>query len=217
MLIPRLSKLAWIFAVLIAIDIALFFFLDAYFPQLKDPLSKKDRFLEHLTSIVFFCAFVVGSFYCWRLSNRQQKLAHLAIPAIGLFGFLEEVSYGTKLLGVKSLKVTDVNIDSLHDFLSVIYEFLGTYILVLFFLIFFVLFKKYGGHIGRLLKRYPAYEFVAIALMFMFVAGVLFDLYIVYHPVMEEVYELNAGISMLFASLAIASKPKPLQPQPPNN
>ena len=208
---PRLSKLAWIFAILIAVDIALFFFLDACFPQLKEPLSKKDHFLEHLTSIVFFCAFVVGLFYCWRLPDRQQKLANLPIPGIGLFGFLEEVSYGTKLLGIDSVKVNEVNIDSLHDFVSVIYKELGTYILVLCFLIFFFLFKKYGGRIGRLLKTYPAYEFVAIALIFMFVSGVLFDLYIIYHPVMEEVYELNAGISLLFASLAITPKAKPLQ------
>jgi|GEM_PF-6023219 len=203
--IPRLNKLEQTFAILIAVDIFLFFWIDACFPQHRDLLADKNRLLEQITSLIFLASFIVGLCCTLWLPRGRQRKVYLAIPIIGLFGFLEEISYGTAFFKVDVPKVTDVNIDSLHDFLSVLYEFLGTYILVLFFLIFFFIFKKYGRVIRKLLKTYPAYKFVAIALFFMFTSGVLFDLYIVYHPVMEEVYEMNAAISMVFAAIAIVA------------
>ena len=201
----RVDALLRAFAWLVIADTIIFLLIDLLFPQLREPLSNKNQILEWVTTGIYCVGILVGLFYCLRLSDKRLRLHHLTLPLLSLLGLCEELGYGADLFHFQTIKLFSVNIDSTHDFFSVIYKFLGTYILVLFALIFFIcrfLFKKYGNPIATLIRVYPAYKFAVISISFM-LTSVIFDLYIIYHPVLEEVFEMNAAIALVFASLAI--------------
>ena len=201
----RVDALIRAFTWIVLIDVVIFLLIDLCLPQLREPLSNKNQILEWVTVGIYCVGIAVGIFYCLRLSSKRRRYHHLAIPMLNVLGLLEEIGYGADLFHFPVYKVFSVNIDSAHDFFSVIYKFLGTYILVLFALIFFLcrfLFKRYGNPLAALIRVYPAYKFAIISVAFM-LTSVIFDLYIIYHPVLEEVMEMNAAIALVFASVSI--------------
>ena len=193
-----------IFAVVIGVNSIAFFLIDLLFPQLKDPLSSSDQILDKFTAFLFLCGFLVGIVNLLRIKFHSRKLTYIAIPLFGLLGFLEETSYKNMWFKTPSLKVIGVDIDSFHDFLSLFYKVLGTYLLIPIVFVIWYLWKRFGRNVRKFVEKHPAYYYILASAFFLFCSAVILDLSIVYHPVMEEVFEMNAAISILFAAFSIS-------------
>lgn len=82
-------------------------------PALRHWLTTEDNLLENATALAFLAAATVGM---WALNNSHwTPRIYWLVPACGLFGFLEELSYGHRLLGWEEPVVMGIPIDSAHD------------------------------------------------------------------------------------------------------
>jgi hypothetical protein len=84
-------------------------------PGLRPHLVVEGLFLENLSAGIFLLAAFVGGVY-W-LARRPLSGWYLVAPIAGLFGFLEEISFGETFFQLRMPRVGDVKLDSLHDFI----------------------------------------------------------------------------------------------------
>ena len=200
-------------------------------PALRSPLVAEDQFLENLTAILFFDGFVLGLFFLAQVKNQKYRSILSFIPLASLLGFLDEISFGQRLFSIKMPVVGGTRIDALHDFTSVaksqvsqllhvlsitfpdIYPLLVSGIkisaVVLVGAGIFALTQKRKKIIAssqKLFQKYPPFQFVLVAASFGLISQ-LVDLEFVKHHFLvfiEELFEMNLALSMLFSSFAIA-------------
>ena len=76
-----------------------------YFPDTYLWLIHEDGIVEYAQALLFLCASIVGFLSIWRIRKSQYKQIFwiLLIFAVGcLFIFLEEISWGQRLLNIKT-------------------------------------------------------------------------------------------------------------------
>jgi glycosyltransferase involved in cell wall biosynthesis len=78
----------------------------------------EDGFVETITALVFLTAGLIG---LGQFFNHRRCWISLAIGALGLMAFLDELSFGERLLGYEAPIVRGMKIDAAHDLLDLFF------------------------------------------------------------------------------------------------
>jgi hypothetical protein len=84
----------------------------AIMPSARDRLVTEDGIIETTTAMAFLGAAILGLYAV--VTSGARRLYWL-IPAFGLFGFLDEMSFGARLFGFPLPVIDGLEIDSFHD------------------------------------------------------------------------------------------------------
>ena len=216
---------------------ALFFSaLYVLMPSLRSSLIEEGTLLENLTAILAFNSFWIGLFLLrkYRHHHRSHLKRYALLPTLGLLLFLDEISFGQDIFGFEFMTIGGMEIDSLHDFVSLFYkkaivpvEGRGSLwygiasIAAITGLIGLTLFvRRYRHRLHKanlrqdlisLNQTYPPLIFVAIAIG-LGLLSTMVDLRILQFKgakFLEEMFEMNAALALLLACFAIRILPTP--------
>ena len=186
----------------------------AVFPGIRDTLVAEDEVVENLSALLFLLGAGLGVLRLW--GSRTRSLAYWGIPLLALVGFLDEMSFGERMFGLSMPVVLGVKIDAVHDLFYVFYNIVGGQVGRRGFILLGVVLATLVAAVGwrrratltSALRRHSPLLFVLIATVMVFAALVI-DLDFVRHRfliLIEELLELNAGLALVFAALAIPSR-----------
>lgn len=190
-------------------------------------MHQEDQLIENLTVGICLGTFVLGIILIFKNYSKKKILA--AASFISLLGFLDEISYGERIFGIKFPIILGEKVDGIHDLLLVLRMFIGKEIfqrsdrhfaiifLILSSLIFFIWFIslcriKYS-------KVVPSFSYLILIFFFMvflFISQMM-DLglsfyreYVrnIYGATIEEIFELFASLSLLFTCLLVKAEKK---------
>ena len=210
-------KLTRLHTVATLLNIAGFVFVYFVFPRHQKRFINEDRFLENLTALLFLAAFLLGTVFVAKLRDKRKRQVYSVIPIVGLLGLLDELSYGERLLQIKRLPgLRGIKIDGLHDLVYIAFVAIKEDGSPLFFGLLFVLLalgvflllrnrQRVAATTQVLLKRFPALHFLPRAALFLLIA-LAFDLDLLrtrFLSFVEELTEMNVGLSLLFGAGAI--------------
>jgi hypothetical protein len=188
--------------------------LHALAPRLRGPLFGEDRLVETATALLFLAAFIVGLAFLIAQRSRRYRVLLLIASGLGLLGFLDEISFGARLLGWSMPEMAGGGeFDGAHDLVILTYRLgadadpiviaaicatlvLTTLLCVLYW------YPRVPSLTHRMLTD-PAYVLFALFVGGVAVAAVVdLDIGFLGHlgPV-EEIVELNAGLALLLAVL----------------
>ena len=226
-------KLVRVYLTVTALHLLIFSLVYIFIPGARSVFVNEDQFLENLTAIYYFDTFLLGLTLWFKSQAKNGNKGYVAIPRIGLFCFLDEMSFGGRIFGFQSQVIYGKKIDGLHDLIDLAYNVLFKRIPALHYLnspkIFlcgiFVLAvivislvirrdrKYFISRILGLTRSFSPFFFLPFFVGCLVVSE-LIDLEI--HSFLqhrffffvEELFEMNAALSLLFASLAIWWKPQ---------
>ncbi len=115
-------KLAITYLAVAVGNIVFFTSLYILFPTLRDNLVQEDKFLENLTALVFFQGFIVGMIGLYKFKKLPNKKLYILIPLISLLGFLDELSFGERIVNFQAPVIAGQKIDAAHDFFNLFYK-----------------------------------------------------------------------------------------------
>jgi len=186
------------------------------FPEARDFLIAEDRLVENLQALFYFLCFFPGILFVLRIKEKTFRRIYIALPFIGLFFFLEEISYGTRIFKFHTQLIYGEYFDALHDLVPIVFNYLelnAGYLLKVLPVAFCIMtiflafkYRRLFPDIPALLNKYQPIGFFLVAAGFIFPAQV-FDLNLVkpgYSKLIEEVFELNAALFLLSATLIAA-------------
>jgi len=218
---PLAEKLRIAHRLVVWASLALLGGIYALIPAARTGLTEEDRFLESLTALVFAAGGLAGFVAFAR--RRGAAWWTLSIPVVCCMGFLDEVSFGQRLLGFEVPVLRRMPVDGLHDLFTIGYGVFETdnprykalYVLVpvVSLIVGIGLLRSSAGlraAVGRVrgwLAAQPPYPFIVPALLFLFLALVL-DLDLLERAwlvFVEELLELNVAVALLFGGLSIAT------------
>ena len=107
----------------VAIVVALFGLAFLLMPSARDRLIVEDGIIETATAIVFLAAAIGGMI---AIRSGSVPGAYWLIPAFGLFGFLDEMSFGARVFGFPLPTVNGLKVDSFHDIFDLADRLAGT-------------------------------------------------------------------------------------------
>ncbi len=189
------------------------------FPAYRGLLVDEDRLLETLSALLDLGVFIYALLLITRRAYKGTSRAWLIFLAlVGLWSFLEDVSYGQRIFGFDSPRVFGVPIDGMHDFvyvgkryLDILIKYQARRLLILVVVLGVVmmgLVVKYWSKILAVLGngfRSPQYLFFIIYVLLMAPSAIL-DLDVFSSPLttlIEEVFEFDASLALLFGCIAI--------------
>jgi hypothetical protein len=78
---------------------------------------REDSLIENLTAGLYFCAFASALILLTnrRIRNRKSCTWLTALSALGLVGFLDEISFGERLFNFDMPVVRETKLDAVHD------------------------------------------------------------------------------------------------------
>lgn len=192
------------------------------FPPLQGFLVDEDRLLETVSALLDLGVFVYGLALTIRGARDRGIVLSwpLFMALVGLWSFLEDMSYGQRIFGFDSPRVFGVPIDGLHDFayvgkryLDILIKYQARRLVVLVAVLSLValgLLVRYRRQILALalkILRMPPYLFFAIYVLLM-VPSALLDLDMFASSVttlIEEVMEFSASLALLWSCIATDS------------
>ena len=208
---PQIKSVFALFVVLITVLFATLRIVD---PVILINISGEDVLLENLTAGVLFATFCLSSFF--HLKFKVKTNIFLAFATLGLIGFLDEISFGRRLLPIPMPKSHGLTIDGVHDLVHLLknitrtnltYHPLGTYIVISLLVIVagFVWYKtkKIRQRAINLFAKYEIRDLVlVIILCIVFSQGIdTFRWNIYPYQAVEECLELTAAVALLTCSL----------------
>lgn len=208
------KKILTSYFIIIFCSLTAAFSIYLWLPEYTYFIIEEDHLVENISAFSYLTAFFLGlwiltSFSSWR------KLSWL-VTIIGLIGFLDELSFGTRFLEFTEPELFDKNINAVHDIITIGYLFFeeiigfsGIFILVLTsvgaFFLFYIKQQKYRieKFIGD--PTSPPGLFLVLFFLFVLVAQIA-DLKDFIAPLMivEELFELFGGIALGFYSISLA-------------
>lgn len=206
------SNLLKVYIFIVTLNIFLFTSLHFLFPELNDFLFQEDKLVENLSAIFFLLSFFPGIIYVSRFKEEKNFKVYLALPFIGLIGFLDELGFGDRIFNFDLPIIYGEKFDAVHDIVTISYTLLKIHGSALLFfslitafciIIFSISFKyrKYFSKIPDVLREYPPFGFFLICAGFLLSAQVFdlhFELYLL-DAAAEEVLEMNGALTLLFA------------------
>ena len=214
---PQIKSIFALFVVLITVLFATLRIVD---PVILIDISQEDVLLENLTAGVLFATFCLSSFF--HLKFKVKTNIFFAFATLGLIGFLDEISFGRRLLPIPMPKSHGLTIDGVHDLIHLLknitrtnltYHPVGTYIVISLSMIF-VVYAWYKTKIIRqrvinLLAKYEICD-LALVIIFCIVLSQVVDTFRwnLIHPyiAVEECLELTAAVALLTCSLKCREK-----------
>jgi len=174
------NKLTRVYIIVTVFNLVLFSLIYLSFPNFRQKLIWEDQLLEVVTALLFFCSFLAGLFLILELKERRFWKYYFIIPIIGLISFLEEVSYGQRIMNFEIPKFKEIGIDAIHDVILLFYQLLNrssalkSYLsLIAAFIIIVLLTLKYYKVVSKvpdLLRSYSPLNFVMLFFGFMIIA-----------------------------------------------
>lgn len=184
-----------------------------WFPNHIYFIIQEDHLVENISAFSYLLAFFLG---LWILKKYDswRKITWL-VAIVGLIGFLDELSFGTRIIEVTQMEILGENIDALHDFIIVGYIFfdniLGFYGLLFFVLatitsVIFLFNKQQKYHIKDFIGDPFTAPGLFFALFFFFVLSAqIADLkgFIAPLIILEELFEMFGGIALSLYSISL--------------
>lgn len=195
-------------------------FIFKFFPKLRRHIILEDCLLENLSALLFLLSFVIGVYALIFRRKIPHRKFLISVTILSLVGFLDELSFGERIFDIKMPIIRGVKIDAVHDFLFLGYQLVGQKSIVLAIMILLpilllaiglILFGKKKVRLKELsyfFRNRPHITFIVIFGILLIISQTL-DLHIVkwklqYWFVVEEVFELNAALALVFANLIAA-------------
>ena len=187
------------------------------FPTYLYYLLAEDGVIENLSAAFFLLSFFLA--VASLIKREGHKKILIPISALGLIGFLDELSFGERVFGFSALRLGGVKIDQAHDVLNLLSKALegfidsyGAYIFyvlvgvcVILSIMLFRYRSKLLNEVSGMIWK-PHY----ILLLFFFMLGFLALLIDLKESatkplfVLEETLEMNAAMALCFTCLSLA-------------
>lgn len=225
-------KFVWMFIVTSIFVNVVNFWAYINYPGYDVVIFHEGHLMENLSAGLCFSVFLFGV-YLLRYPNNDEGFPRTGVmffSALGLFGFLEEISYGVTLSDtMHHTRVIGVKLSGVHDLVGLglkiaeDYGIVGTSLVLLFVLasgvfIFKALFKYRDKirEVASIKKYHPVYLLMAFFIVLVFSSAV-FDQKIIMSPTgnntpIEELIEFNAALVLLFSLIGIFQINKPKKP-----
>lgn len=180
-----------------------------FFPVLRHFIAGEDRVVENLSALFFLAAFVFALVLLRQKKARRRPL--IVVAVLALVGFLDEVSFGGRIIGVEFPRYYGVYFDGVHDIVTISFDWAFDQVGNLLFLVLFIAIcaagtlvffwcRKHLSQPGQLAEYLDEYFFGGLFCIFLPVAIVI-DLHIVdwdHLGLIEELLEMNAALVLLF-------------------
>lgn len=209
-----LKRLLKFFFAVVSVSLIISFSLYFWFPEYINFIIEEDHLVENISAFSYLLAFFLG---LWVLKNYSswRKLTWL-VAIIGLIGFLDELSFGSRIIAFAEPELLGKNINALHDFFFIGYIFFtnlvglyGVLFLVLGFSagIIFLYFRQYRFRIKDFIgdPTTPPGLFLVLFAFFV-IAAQIADLkgFIAPLVIIEELFEMYGGIALCLYSISLA-------------
>ena len=221
-MIPKLTKKTHNFLILFGVNIAIILIVYILFPSTEAYLVKENSLIENLSAIFFGIASLTGFIFFFKSKNRSYGL--LILSALGMLGFMDEISFGKVFISYDSPSINNKTIDSIHDFLTIAYNFFKTnnllpllvFIFLLFtFTILYLLKKKISKKFNTEIKKPMGNPIIRMVFIIIFIIAIsqLIDLGAVKSSnfnlaILEESLEMNAGLALVFLTFIVRDEIK---------
>ncbi len=107
------------FIALLGFNLLVAFAVYAWIPTYRYLLVEEDGLVESLSAAFYIFACVLGLLILKK--RRAHKRLLVLVSALGLLGFLDELSFGERILGLSMPSVRGVSIDAAHDLFYLAY------------------------------------------------------------------------------------------------
>ena len=223
---PRSPAVAWSVGtclVLLIITVLITWFGHVFHPALTQRLLSEDSSVENATAASFLLASGLA------VATLRKSMGHRAflwtIVALGLLGFLDEISFGERLFGLTVPSIAGIKIDAVHDFFALAFKTRASWAcpgtiscyyagavaaLAVFACTWFFRHRVIAGL--RQLREKPHWFLLVLFLLLLF-AALIIDLHLVHNELvfaMEEVLELNAALLLSICCLYVYSTTNPV-------
>jgi hypothetical protein len=91
-------------------------------PEYRDYLIAEDSLVENVSAFFYLVTFFLSLVFL--LKSKEHRKTLFVLSAVGLLGFLEEISFGERIFGLTMPKIAGDNIDGAHDFFTLGYKFI---------------------------------------------------------------------------------------------
>lgn len=183
-------------------------------------IAEEDKLIENLTAVLFFCTFLFALLLVNTrgIVDRFNRKWLILLLALGLIGFLDELSFGERLFDLEMPVIGGVEIDAVHDFtefglrltLILITDYQLAFSLVLLggLVLSIVAILKYGNRFWTAViadRHYPLYLVMFFFMVLIFSALSLDTGQYPFrgYQVVEECLELNAALALLTSCIII--------------
>jgi len=218
-------KHVWWYISIVVIDMLSAWFVYILFPNYRVYLLQEDGLIENLSAFFFLLTFFVA--FSLAIKKKGNNRALFLISAIGLLGFLDEVSFGESLFGLSMPEIEGKTIDALHDFYEVgyfqLFKLTPTYAIALYLLLtsvavgLLILLFIHKAKVWRDLSMVQGYHLYILMLLIVFflVSALVIDFLgsssvrgfkvpaLSHGTFFEEMLEMNVGIGLLICSLSL--------------
>ncbi|MEM9117873.1 MAG: hypothetical protein AAGD09_08335 [Cyanobacteria bacterium P01_F01_bin.56] len=218
----------------VSVSTLFFSALYVFLPDTRDSWIQEGSLLENLTALLAFNSFLVGLYFVLKLKNKRHQRLYIVLPILGLITFLDELSFGEDIVEFDRPTIGGMEIDSLHDFVSLFFKkfilsenrnengyilSLIIIIIVLAILTLLGIFYRYRKHrsnfrtdigLKKVGQGYPPLLFLGIAILFGLFAFTV-DLRILQFrgaKFLEELFEMHAAFALLMACFSIKALSK---------
>ena len=84
-------------------------------PDIFEFIVANEGILEFLTAFLLGGSFVLGIFFITKHRQSRLRLIYISLPLLSLLSFLDEISYGQRILNFRIFSIYGFHIDGLHD------------------------------------------------------------------------------------------------------
>jgi hypothetical protein len=203
-------------ALIIDLWVSLFYFA---IPAWKSFLVDEDRLLEILSALLNLSVFIYALLLGIRAARQRNRgwIWPAFLTLVGLWSFLEEMSYGRRIFGFGAPRTLGVEIDGLHDYVLVGKHYLEILItshprrlavlVVILGLAALALAVRYRSRIWALLRlvfSMPTYLFFGLYVLLMVISQLLDMGFLTPHilVLLEEIAEFDGSLALLFSCIA---------------
>lgn len=164
----------------------------------------------------FLSTFFLG-FILFVQNKKNRKLLGI-VASVGLICFLDEVSFGERLFDLKMFQIYGTKIDAVHDFIKLGYKVMRDHahsyagviypLLAICAIMGIIGVLKYRTELIGLISIVYSNQTYVLALFFVSLVfgAIILDLDILHIRgalVLEELFEMNAGLALLFCCLSL--------------
>ncbi len=180
----------------------------------------EDSLVENLTAGLFFCTFLFALVLLKTRSmkNKFNRKWLILLLALGLIGFLDEISFGERLLDLEMPRLGATKIDAVHDFfelglnltinLITHHQLLVLLLLLSGLILSIIMILKFGKRFWESAiadSNYPLFIVMFIFIVLIFSALILDARLLPFsgYQAVEELFELDAALALLASCFII--------------
>jgi len=205
-----------VFYYLFVLNMTLAFLVYFLLPDYRHYLIMEDSLIENIGAFLFLTTSMLA--FIFFIKNQKNRITFIIISALGALAFLDEISFGKRIIGYDSPSINNKTIDSGHDMIDVIISSIKSTISTTQILILVVvlisftmpLLYKYRTNIHLTFKKHKNNPIALMLFSFFLLVGcaLLIDLELLqtslFNLVMlEELLEMNAAAAFLFLFFSV--------------